>query len=268
MESSQLLEVLSSLEARPLESLEARKREELEFHNQHHAQAHDSNEKWYAVANAPGGVIPYMHRWIADNTRGKVHLDYACGTGLKTVLAAKSGAALAVGIDISNESLRLSRERAEGLKNIYFAQADCEATGLPENSFDTLLCSGMLHHLDLNRAIPEIKRILKPGGKALAVEALAYNPGIQLYRRFTRHLRTDWEWQHLVSHKHIRFIRQHLQVQNIRYWHLAGLGAVLFRNTHLFPPLLTIGNALDSIIRVVPGLRLMTWQISFEMIKA
>lgn len=62
MESGQLLEVLSSLESRPLEPLEARKREELEFHNEHHAQAHDSNEKFYVVANAKGGATHYMHR--------------------------------------------------------------------------------------------------------------------------------------------------------------------------------------------------------------
>jgi ubiquinone/menaquinone biosynthesis C-methylase UbiE len=269
MESGQLLEVLSSLEARPLGPLEARKREELEFHNEHHAQAHDSNEKFYVVANAKGGAIYHMHRWIESASKGKVFLDYACGTGFKTVLAAKSGAELAVGIDISDESLRLARLRAleAGVTNIRFLQADCEDTRLPDNAFDTILCSGMLHHLDLERAIPEMRRILKPGGRVLAVEALNYNPVFKWYRQRTPHLRTEWEAQHIIDHSKMHFISRFLPITNVRYFHLLDLAAVFLRNTPVYAGVRQVVNIIDQAILRIPGIRLLAWQIAFEMRK-
>ena len=44
------------------------------------------------------------------------------------------------------------------------------------------MCCGMLHHLDLSYAFPELRRILSLEGKILAIEALDYNPIIKLYR--------------------------------------------------------------------------------------
>ena len=50
-----------------------------------------------------------------------------------------------------------------------FLQRDCEDTGLPADAFEAGLCNGMLHHLDLNRAFPELHRILAPGGRLVTV---------------------------------------------------------------------------------------------------
>src|SRR6185437_13297829 len=144
-------------------------------------------------------VRDHYERWIERTAPRAIVLDYACGNGTQTIAAARAGAAMAVGIDISELSVRNAAESAEaaGVRDrTRLLQRDCENTGLPDNMFDAVLCSGMLHHLDLTRAFPELNRILAPGGRILCIEALSYNPVIQLYRNRTPELRTAWEKEH------------------------------------------------------------------------
>ena len=93
-------------------------------------------------------------------------LDYACGNGDMTLAAARHGAKLSIGLDISSVSIRNAERTAhdEKIDNTYFLQADAENTKLPDGCIDVIICSGMLHHLDLSYAFPELRRILKPGG--------------------------------------------------------------------------------------------------------
>ena len=255
-----------------LQSLGTRKREELTFHDAYRADdravhAAQANAKYYAVAHA---TAQYVERWLEARVRGKVFLDYACGNGEMAMKAAQRGAALAIGLDISPVSVDLAGRtaRAAGLESTtFFLQGDCEHTGLPDSCIDVMLCSGMLHHLDLSYAFPEIRRILKPGGVALAMEALNYNPLIRLYRMLTPQLRTDWEKRHILSLKHVRFARWFFDVRNIRYWHLFSLAAVPFRKTFVFPTVLGAATALDWLVLRLPLLRLLAWMFSFELVR-
>ncbi len=49
------------------------------------------------------------------------------------------------------------------------------------------------------------------------------------------------------------------------HWHLAELGAVPFRNSLAFRPLLGLGSALDSVLLAIPGLQRMACQFTFEL---
>jgi len=75
------------------------------------------------------------------------------------------------------------------------------------------MCAGMLHHVELSYAFPELRRVLKPGGRILAAEALNYNPAIKLYRNLTPSLRTAWEKDHILSLKDVRFAQRFFQLQ-------------------------------------------------------
>ena len=263
-----------------LDQLEDRKKEEIEFHN-FERERHDTvvlaaqkdqnvhtNKKYYSISAASKS---WVDRWVEQHSSDRVFLDYACGNGFSAIQAAQAGANLAIGLDISDVSVVNAREAAVAAKvadRCNFVQGDCEATELPEASIDTILCSGMLHHLDLSRAYPELYRILKPGGRILGVEAFGHNPIIQLYRNLTPHLRTDWEKQHILKQRDIDAALTHGFVHGeLRYWHLFALGAVPFRGTFLFKPCLTVLNTLDRGVLAVPGIRLMAWQVTFELIK-
>ena len=145
-----------------MQSLEERKREEAEFHDQYRAghvnEQHgtSSNHRFYEAATI---VDDYRASWIKKwaSVPPATFLDFACGDGLLTIEAAKAGAQAAVGIDISEVSVRNAAETADAAgvgDRTRFLQRDCENTGLPDNAFSACLCAGMLHHLDLTRAFP------------------------------------------------------------------------------------------------------------------
>ena len=119
----------------------------------------------------------------------------------------------------------------------------------------------MLHHLDLSYAFPEIRRILKPGGKILAFEALDYNPLIKLYRALTPEMRTDWEKAHILSLKDIKFAERFFIVNEIRYWHIIGfIGGKI-------PFLSKLSSFIDRFLEKIPLLNRMAWIFTFELIK-
>lgn len=112
--------------------------------------------------------------------RGDEHiLDVGCGSGLLLNEAArrlKHGKA--TGIDIwsphtggGNYDLLMKNASAEGVADqIEFKQADVRSLPFDDASFDVIVSSGALHHIgrerfDHERAINEMLRVLKPGGR-------------------------------------------------------------------------------------------------------
>lgn len=254
----------------------ARKRAELEFHDtvrdqtlreRQDWQELQANKKYYSVT---GSSIEYTNEWIKTNACGKVFLDYACGNGQYTLQAAAAGASLAIGLDLSPISIENARNEAARLglsENTLFIQGDCENTGLPAECIDAVLCAGMLHHLDLSYAFPELRRIMKPRARLLAAEPTKYNPVIHLYRYLTPQLRTDWEKKHILSLADLRFAKRFFDMENVRFWHLASLGATPLRSTGLFRAALAVGEAVDEVLLSVPGVRLLAWKVTFELVK-
>jgi SAM-dependent methyltransferase len=123
----------------------------------------------------------------------------------------------------------------------------------------------MLHHLDLSYAAPELRRLLKPGGRILAMEALNYNPLFRLYRRLTPDLRTEFEKEHILSLKDLAFLSRFFTVRSVQYWHLATLLATPFRRTVAFDSLLRLLDIVDKGMLRIPGLAQMAWMFTFEL---
>jgi SAM-dependent methyltransferase len=252
--------------------LDPRKREEAAFHDADRVAHRDEragsspNRRFYEAATP---VRDLVQQWLARTVPGRTFLDYACGNGLTALTAARSSASLAVGIDISEVSVRnaLENAAAAGLsRSVRFLQRDCEATGLPDNSFDACLCSGMLHHLDLTAAFPELHRITAPRGRILCVEALGYNPFIQFYRERTPNLRTAWEKDRILTLREVRFATRWFRVENIQFHLMAApLATVLPRAMR--PLGIRIGHALDAMLTRTPLLQRWSWMFSFELVK-
>ncbi|OQW46785.1 MAG: hypothetical protein A4S09_02425 [Proteobacteria bacterium SG_bin7] len=259
--------------------LSQRKIEELHFHNRDRDkklteslpkdtfEVLHGNKKYYSTVEKSSS---YVENWLKTHVPGKTFLDYACGNGMNAIRAANFGAALAIGLDISDVSIKNARAEAEKqnlTEKTYFIQGDCENTGLPSDSVDVILCSGMLHHLDLNHAFPELKRILKAGGKILCVEALDYNPVIKLYRSRTPSMRTEWEKNHILSLKDLRFAKNFFHVEDVNYWHFTSVAAAFIKIESLKETMLKLFNGIDSVLAKIPLVNLMAWQFTFVLRK-
>jgi ubiquinone/menaquinone biosynthesis C-methylase UbiE len=123
-------------------------------------------------------------------------LDYGCGEGRLTFDLLRKGARYVTGIDVSEVRVDAARRRADHLgvaDRCRFVTADAHATGFPDASFDLVVGTDVLHHLDLERALREIRRVLRPGGRAVFVEPLAHNPILRLGRFLTPSGRTPDE---------------------------------------------------------------------------
>jgi ubiquinone/menaquinone biosynthesis C-methylase UbiE len=255
-------------------SLADRKLKELEFHDIDRDKSRleakkssDTYEKFYGNRKYYSAVRrsrQYVYDWIAAESKDKVFLDYACGNGEVATFAAQSGAALSLGFDISGVSVENARNAAAaaGIRdNIRFFQADAENTKLPDNSIDAIVCSGMLHHLDLSYTFPEMRRILKPGGQALAFEALDYNPAIKLYRFMTPGMRTQWEKTHILNLSDVKFASRFFDIKEIRYWHVLGYAA------GKLPALLPMLDRFDLVLEKIPYIQRMAWMFTFILKK-
>jgi ubiquinone/menaquinone biosynthesis C-methylase UbiE len=127
---------------------------------------------------------------------GKDVLDYGCGPGYLTKYLIEEGAKSVTGIDVSDAEIEQARERAEenGIADrSRFVVADAHATDFPDDSFDLIIGDSILHHLELRRALVEIRRILRPGGTAVFLEPLWHNPLLRLGRALTPSARTPDE---------------------------------------------------------------------------
>lgn len=113
------------------------------------------------------------HAWLSP---GEQVLDVGCGTGVLTQLAAEevgpSGAVM--GIDPSVPMIALARKKASRSgSQAQFELGVVEKLSFKDRRFDVVLSSLMLHHLPVGlkrEGLSEIYRVLKPGGRLLAVD--------------------------------------------------------------------------------------------------
>jgi ubiquinone/menaquinone biosynthesis C-methylase UbiE len=88
--------------------------------------------------------------------------EFGCGTGYYTqVLVEKANSVIAT--DLSPGMLDVAKQRIIA-PNAKFRTEDCQSTSLPAASFDTAFISLVLHFTEPERTLPEMRRILKPGG--------------------------------------------------------------------------------------------------------
>jgi demethylmenaquinone methyltransferase/2-methoxy-6-polyprenyl-1,4-benzoquinol methylase/phosphoethanolamine N-methyltransferase len=113
---------------------------------------------------------------LAGIKKGERVLDVGSGTGTLTIAAARHvGPTGEVhGIDPSTEMVGVARQKAaKGGVGAQFQTAVIERLPFPDGHFDVVLSSLMLHHLppEVKRAgFAEVNRVLKPGGRFLAVD--------------------------------------------------------------------------------------------------
>jgi len=107
-------------------------------------------------------------------------LELGCGTGLFSRQFAATGCRLTA-IDVSPELLAAASEKVTA-GGATFMVADAEDVPFGDGDFDAVIGSSVLHHLDIDRALAEIRRVLRPGGRMAFAEPNMMNPQIALQR--------------------------------------------------------------------------------------
>lgn len=102
-------------------------------------------------------------------------LEIGCGTGLFTRKVYEQTKAAITAIDISEELLTEARKL---LPEATFKIDDAMNLSFPDNYFDVVFGSSVLHHLEMEKSIKEILRVLKPGGRMVFAEPNMINPQI------------------------------------------------------------------------------------------
>jgi len=89
-------------------------------------------------------------------------LDAACGTGDLAIADRKAGAARVTGLDFSERMLARARRKAP----LEWVRGDLLALPFPDGSFDAATVGfGVRNVADLELALRELRRVLRPGGR-------------------------------------------------------------------------------------------------------
>lgn len=121
----------------------------------------------------------------AGTLEGKRILDFGCGDGQLSYHLLQRGATNVTGIDISPGMVDVARKRiARDFPDAdsHFVAGDGHETGLESGAYDLIVGKWVLHHLELDRALPEIRRLLAPGGRGVFMETSRLNPLLALAR--------------------------------------------------------------------------------------
>jgi len=141
-------------------------------------------QQWQSAAEAWYRWSPLLHQWLGKSTelmldlagveKGHRVLDVAAGAGEQSITAAKKVGAtgFVLATDISPNILAFAQKMANeaGLENIQTKVMDGENLELPDATFDAVISRvGLIYFPDQRRALEEMKRVLKPGGKVAAI---------------------------------------------------------------------------------------------------
>ena len=115
--------------------------------------------------------------WVCSHARGDV-LEIAIGTGRN--LPHYPAEVRLTAIELSPEMLKIARKRAADLgREVDLREGNAEALNFPDASFDTVVCTFALCTIpDDRKAVAEAKRVLKPGGRFVAIEHVGSPIGI------------------------------------------------------------------------------------------
>ena len=105
-------------------------------------------------------------------------LELGCGQGGDAVLLSEVADEV-FGVDVSSEGVATARlvanERQR--RNVRFQVAVAEQLPFGDGAFDVVYCKDALHHVaDPARVLSEARRVLKPGGRFIAIEANPLSP--------------------------------------------------------------------------------------------
>ena len=190
-------------------------RREKEFHDELHIlnKRRFQNKFYKAVYN----LYEDFFNILKTKVQSKDVLDYGCGIGNVAEKVINFKPKKLVAIDVSGEAIKKAKSETKSEENkIDYRVENCENSNLTSDAFDIIYGSGILHHLNLNKSLKELNKILKKGGIILFAEPMATNPIINIYRKLTPKARSADE--HPLIFQDIRLIESMFTNVEIKYY--------------------------------------------------
>jgi ubiquinone/menaquinone biosynthesis C-methylase UbiE len=239
---------------------------EQKFHDQRFAD--DSKRtnkvgKFYKVAQS---IKKEYEQLLIENCKDLEIIEYGCGTGSYAFSLAKNGTKNVTGIDISSVAIEVATDKAmsEGIEgNLSFEVMNAEELTFNHSSIDLICGSGILHHLELEKAIKSIVNVLKPDGTAIFIEPLGHNVFINLFRILTPSIRSEDE--HPLLESDLNLIGKNFKKVEIKYFYLTALAASLMVGTPGFKVILNSLESLDRLLFKLPFLKKQAWQVLIQL---
>lgn len=172
--------------------LDERLEHERAFHDDRYRdESREAQDKYYEGLQESDGRF---RDFVGQFEAGDRVLELGCGIDSIAFDLAARGVEV-VGIDISPVAVELAQDEAarRELDGATFQTMNAEVLDFDANSFDGVIGTAVLHHLDVVCAYREMARVLRPGGRAVFIEPLGHNPLINAYRRRTPDNRTEFE---------------------------------------------------------------------------
>lgn len=186
----------------------------------------------------PDTPLPLRYAfYLLGDIHGKIVLDLGCGSGENIAPLLARGAKV-IAVDLSDELVKLAVERIKLSKPPAWPQflvGSAYDVPISGGSVDVVLCASLLHHLDIPRAMAEIRRVLRPLGIAVVKEPVRFSKFAAGLRRLLPAQRDTSDNEHPLTRAEIE------QVKN--GWVVSGERA--FRLP--FVPLFSREKAISSI---------------------
>lgn len=242
----------------------ARLERERAFHDDRYTdESRLDAQKYYSVTRASHLRFEHLLDRLAPGQRA---LEIGCGVNATAWGLARRGVRVTA-IDLSPVAVEEFSKRAadEGLSATLDARVmNAEQLEFEAGSFDAVLGTGILHHLDLESAYSQVSRVLARDAFGAFVEPLGHNPAVNVYRRLTPRMRTPDE--HPLLFSDFEMARRWFGTVDVSYFHLLTLCAVPFRRSSRFPELLhRLERADDRLFGRMPATRALAWMSVVEL---
>ena len=188
--------------------------------------------------------------------KNSVVLDYGCLQGGQAPFYINHGANKLIGIDISEKGIADAKIKFGNIAEFHVCDAH-EIRFMEDSCIDLVIGRGILHHLDFEKAIKEVLRVLKPGGSALFAEPLYDNPLSVIFRLLTPSARTKDERP--LSKKQIEWANKMFSSNEIRFCNLISTPIAMITSQLPIKPSNPLLNFADIIDRNLEKTWLKYW---------
>ena len=131
--------------------------------------------QWDVLRTELFGDRVHLHAMLALIDPSLTIGDLGCGTGQVSELVAPHVARM-IAVDGSTDMVHAARKRLKGLGNVEVRRGDLEALPIDDGQLDVAIVALVLHHVpEPVRALAEVRRVLKSGGRILVLDMLPHD---------------------------------------------------------------------------------------------